>query len=276
MTDLTFLFQEMAKCLFVGYRALTVNETPVSCLIEDIETNEILSIGYNYTNISLNGTKHAEFIAVKRLRDSNLNIDFGKVRLIVSVEPCIMCASFLRQLGIGEVVYGCSNDRFGGNGTVLPIHSDPNLPQEPYCSYGGILRSEAIQLLRNFYIQENESAPQPKIKKNKDIENKKFPTNKFNLTKDQFVEHYGKERLPVYESGEYEITPIVGKGYSLNEIISLKDLKDIPFLEEELGEVNEEVVNEFFDLFFDVGEDGRVNYGKTIRKYNAKKRHHEE
>lgn len=39
--------------------------------------------------------------------------------LYVTVEPCIMCASALRQLGIKEVFYGCQNDKFGGCGSVL-------------------------------------------------------------------------------------------------------------------------------------------------------------
>ncbi|KAK6454604.1 tRNA-specific adenosine deaminase subunit [Scheffersomyces xylosifermentans] len=276
MSDLTPDFIEMAKCLFVGYKALTINETPVSCLLEDRSTSSIISIGYNYTNTSLNGTKHAEFIAVRKLKDKNPDIDFSTVKMYVSVEPCIMCASFLRQLGIGEVIYGCSNDRFGGNGTVLSVHSDSNLPQENYTSYGGILRTEAIQLLRNFYIQENESAPQPKIKKNKEIENKTFPPNRFNLSREEFIDHYGVERIGVFESGEEEITPKLGKGYSLKEFIDLKSLKDIPYLEEDLGVVTEDQVNEFLDLFFDISDDGKVNYSKAIRKFNSKKRHLEE
>ena len=43
--------------------------------------------------------------------------------LYVTVEPCIMCASALRQLGIREVFYGCDNDRFGGCGSVLGVNS---------------------------------------------------------------------------------------------------------------------------------------------------------
>ena len=44
--------------------------------------------------------------------------------LYVTVEPCIMCASALRQYNVRAVYYGCGNDRFGGNGGVLNIHSE--------------------------------------------------------------------------------------------------------------------------------------------------------
>ncbi|KAL5059019.1 hypothetical protein RYX36_030623 [Vicia faba] len=39
--------------------------------------------------------------------------------LYVTCEPCIMCASALSNLGIKEVIYGCSNDKFGGCGSIL-------------------------------------------------------------------------------------------------------------------------------------------------------------
>jgi len=49
---------------------------------------------------------------------------FRDTDLYVTVEPCIMCASALRQLRIRAVYYGCSNDRFGGTGGVFSIHSE--------------------------------------------------------------------------------------------------------------------------------------------------------
>ena len=44
--------------------------------------------------------------------------------LYVTVEPCIMCASALRQLGIREVYYGCENGKFGGCGSVLGVNEE--------------------------------------------------------------------------------------------------------------------------------------------------------
>ena len=49
---------------------------------------------------------------------------FSSTTLYVTVEPCIMCASALRQLGIKEVFYGCANDRFGGCGGVLGVNAE--------------------------------------------------------------------------------------------------------------------------------------------------------
>lgn len=43
--------------------------------------------------------------------------------LYVTIEPCIMCASALSQIGIHRAVFGASNDRFGGCGSVLSLHT---------------------------------------------------------------------------------------------------------------------------------------------------------
>ncbi|KAL2256664.1 hypothetical protein VTK26DRAFT_1330 [Humicola hyalothermophila] len=147
--------------------------------------------------------------------------------LYVTVEPCVMCASLLRQFGIKKVYFGAVNDKFGGTGGVFRIHknspfsmasapaspapqagkglarpaperrpasaepttesqaamgvskgddnsliplSDPDLPGdggnvEPgFEAEGGWGRDEAVTLLRQFYVQENNRAPVPRKK----------------------------------------------------------------------------------------------------------------
>jgi tRNA-specific adenosine deaminase 2 len=49
---------------------------------------------------------------------------FRQTDLYVTVEPCIMCASALRQFRIRAVYFGCFNERFGGTGGVLTIHKE--------------------------------------------------------------------------------------------------------------------------------------------------------
>jgi len=103
----------------------------------------------------MNGSRHAEFQGIAEILKVYPATVFRETDLYVTVEPCIMCAACLRQYGIRAVYYGCSNDRFGGNGGVLTIHSDPSI-DNPYPSHGGLFREEAIMLLRRFYVQENE------------------------------------------------------------------------------------------------------------------------
>jgi len=80
----------------------------------------------------------------------------------------MMCASALRQLGIKEVYYGCGNERFGGCGSILGVNEAIEHPvHPPYRAVGGYMRSEAIMMLRRFYITENMNAPVPKSKVNR-------------------------------------------------------------------------------------------------------------
>ena len=156
----------MQKALDVAEQALREGETPVACVL--VHHGEVVATGMNDTNRSLNGTRHAEFLAISVFLKSYTLDDFRDTDLYVTVEPCIMCASALRQYGIRAVYYGCGNERFGGNGSVLAIQSDPNI-DVGYPSYGGLYRAEAIMLLRRFYIQENDNAPNPRPKKDREL-----------------------------------------------------------------------------------------------------------
>jgi len=156
----------MMEALRMAEKALALGETPVGCVI--VYEGEVVGSGMNDTNKSLNGTRHAEFLAITEFLSSYPPGMLRLADLYVTVEPCIMCASALRQFGIRSVFFGCGNERFGGTGTVLSIHSDATLDR-PYPSYGGLYRNEAINLLRRFYIQENEKAPQPRPKHEREL-----------------------------------------------------------------------------------------------------------
>lgn len=201
-------------------------------------TSTVIGRGANATNVSYNGTRHAEFVAVNQvltaplpiptvpssqtpsslkrdggddLRDGREEVQEerkgeslrGKRRrhgaellrecdLYVTIEPCIMCASLLRQFGIRRVFYGAVNEKFGGTGGVLRIQRENGRvsarcadsacadagagagegerggkevelrrKKGDYEVFGGWLREEAIVLLRRFYVQGNERAPEP-------------------------------------------------------------------------------------------------------------------
>lgn len=104
---------------------------------------------------SKQGTRHAEFVALAEIMSTHPQSILKETDLYVTVEPCIMCASALRQYGIRTVYFGCLNDRFGGTGGVMTVNQDPGI-DPPFHVYGGLFREEAIMLLRRFYVQENE------------------------------------------------------------------------------------------------------------------------
>lgn len=152
----------MMAALKEAQHALEIGEVPVACVIVDPQGKH-LSYGANRTNLTCDATRHAEFVAVDKLLAQGYS-DFSKCTLYVTVEPCIMCAAALAAINIGAVFYGASNEKFGGNGSIMRLHeSGAPVPSyaRPYPSRGGILKNEAISILRRFYELGNPHAPKP-------------------------------------------------------------------------------------------------------------------
>ncbi|GAV84257.1 dCMP_cyt_deam_1 domain-containing protein [Cephalotus follicularis] len=169
----TFAYMELA--IQQAKLALDCLEVPVGCVI--VADGKVIASGRNRTTESRNATRHAEMEATDVLLEqwrkdglskSEVAERFSKCILYVTCEPCIMCASALSILGIKEVYYGCSNDKFGGCGSILSLHSSSTMPhfsgvqqRRFYKCIGGIMASEAVSLFRSFYEQGNPNAPKP-------------------------------------------------------------------------------------------------------------------
>lgn len=167
--------QFMEIALHEAKLALEQFEVPVGCVFVDSETSCIIGKGHNKTNQLRNGTCHAEMVAIDDIiliQKRPLGI-FQTCDLYVTCEPCIMCAAALAKLGIRHVYFGCSNDRFGGNGSILSVH----IPNQygAYCGYSvtsGVKGDEAVELFKTFYTQENHRAPIGKRKLKQDTSGK--------------------------------------------------------------------------------------------------------
>jgi len=162
----------MQHAMHMAEDALAAGEVPVGCVF--VRDSQVIAAARNRTNELRNATRHAELEAIdciladKRLTPRSSKYPLAETVLYVTVEPCIMCASALRQLGIREVFYGCGNDRFGGCGSVLGVNETlPHPEHPPYKATGGYLREEAIMIMRRFYITENTNAPNPRSKANR-------------------------------------------------------------------------------------------------------------
>lgn len=166
----------MQLAIDMAKEALDGNEVPIGCVIVDKE-NKILAKGRNRTNETRNATRHAEFEALdiiinrldpeQRVDEEFLREYFSKCKLYVTVEPCIMCVTALRRLGLPRVYFGCYNERFGGCGSIISVSTDYiDSKVDPIlnCIQLGEYRKECVELLRLFYLRENERAPVPRKK----------------------------------------------------------------------------------------------------------------
>ncbi|ODV87221.1 hypothetical protein CANARDRAFT_5774 [[Candida] arabinofermentans NRRL YB-2248] len=204
----------MKEALKVAEEALTVKEVPVACIY--VYKGKIIARGFNQTNITLNGTRHAEFEGFKTIRElypESFEEVLKETDLYVTVEPCIMCASLLRQIQIRRVFFGCANERFGGNGSVFKVNNDFPKSQDidreklkrSYTVYPGILNKDAVIMLRKFYLLENEKSPNLKDKKYRKLELQEFPILNYSsfLTKSEFTMLFGKEYEFIYDENQF-------------------------------------------------------------------------
>jgi len=116
----------------------------------------VLGQGHNRTNVTKNGTRHAELVVVDEIlaRRQPVSI-FQDCDVYVTCEPCIMCAGALGLLKIRRVVFGCKNERFGGCGSILNVHEAPHL-RHKYVAEAGLMEAEAVALFKSFYARENQ------------------------------------------------------------------------------------------------------------------------
>ncbi|KAI4467116.1 single-strand selective monofunctional uracil dna glycosylase [Holotrichia oblita] len=144
--------------------ALRNQEVPVGCIF--VYNNEIIAKGRNTVNETRNATRHAEMNCIddviaycdeKSIESKDV---FENVSIYVTVEPCIMCAAALYNLKIKQILFGCRNDRFGGQ-TVFDVSTVLNPVTDVK---GGYRADEAMALLKEFYKGTNPSAPPSKVK----------------------------------------------------------------------------------------------------------------
>lgn len=159
------LMEFMEDALLNAKEAFQRQEVPVGCVF--VHNNKIIARGSNEVNQTKNATRHAEMICIDLVlefcKKNQLNSEevFRATTVVVTVEPCIMCAAALHNLDVKEIVFGCKNDRFGGT-TVLNVFE---LLQSSVNIIGGVRETEAMDLLKEFYKGENPSAPLPKMKR---------------------------------------------------------------------------------------------------------------
>jgi len=135
-------------------RALAVataagDDVPVGAVILDPGGAEVAT-GHNEREAGLDPTGHAEIVALRRAALAAGSTHLDGYTLVVTLEPCTMCAGAITLARIGTVVFGAWEPKTGAVGSLWDVLRDRRLNHRP-AVYAGVLEAECGELLRSFF-----------------------------------------------------------------------------------------------------------------------------
>ncbi|WP_283818253.1 tRNA adenosine(34) deaminase TadA [Microbacterium sp. CIAB417] len=141
--------QGMQRALALAAEAGDAGDVPVGAVVLDA-AGRIVAEGRNTREETHDPTGHAEIVALRRAAASLGSWNLEGHTLVVTLEPCVMCAGAVLQARIGRVVFGAWDDKAGAAGSMYDVLRDRRLPYRAEV-VGGVDEDDATSLLRAFF-----------------------------------------------------------------------------------------------------------------------------
>ncbi|MFV0458710.1 MAG: tRNA adenosine(34) deaminase TadA [Actinomycetales bacterium] len=139
----------MSLALAEAHGALLTEDVPVGAIVVDPD-GEVLSRGRNAREAWTDPTAHAEILALRAAAQALGSWRLDGCSLVVTLEPCAMCAGASVLARVQRVVFGATDPKTGAAGSLWNIPGDPRLNHRPEL-IGGIRAQECGDLLRTFF-----------------------------------------------------------------------------------------------------------------------------
>ena len=120
-------------------------DLPIAAILVD-RFGSVIASSRNAIIQSGEATAHAELLVIGSLDLSTFKCDAETMTLVVTLEPCPMCAWAIRSVGIGRVIFGAYNPQYGAAGSVYDLLRDRRHGRRVEV-FGGVLEEECQQLL---------------------------------------------------------------------------------------------------------------------------------
>ena len=130
--------------------AAAAGDVPVGCVIVD-DAGNVLATGRNRREVDQDPTAHAEIVAIREAAKVRGHWRLDHTSLVVTLEPCPMCAGAIVNARIGRVVYGCGDPKGGAVRTLFSIADDARLNHRAQV-LPGVLADVCAQRLRDFFV----------------------------------------------------------------------------------------------------------------------------
>jgi tRNA(Arg) A34 adenosine deaminase TadA len=140
----------MRIALEAAQAAAAAGETPVGAVVVDPETGEVVAVGANQPIGTHDPTAHAEIVALREAARKRGNYRLTGLTLVVTLEPCAMCAGAISHARIGRVVFAAEDPKGGA------VVNGPRFFEQPTCHWrpeveGGLLAGESSAMLKGFF-----------------------------------------------------------------------------------------------------------------------------
>ena len=139
----------MRTALREAERALVTGDVPVGAVVLGPDGVE-LAAARNEREAVADPTAHAEVLALRAAAHSFGAWRLSGCTLVVTLEPCTMCAGALVLARVDRVVYGAPDPKAGAVGSLWDLVRDRRLNHRPEV-VGGVLEQESAELLRTFF-----------------------------------------------------------------------------------------------------------------------------
>lgn len=134
-------------------------EVPVGAVLADAE-GEVLATARNARETRQDPTAHAEIEALRAGCERRGSWRLDGCTLVVTLEPCAMCAGALVQARIATLVYGADDPRAGAVGSLWDVARDPRLSHRLEV-LGGVLAAASTEQLQSFFVERRHSGKLP-------------------------------------------------------------------------------------------------------------------
>ena len=139
----------MQQAISLVQEVKSSGDVPVGALIVN-EAGEILSSGKNEREKDNDPTAHAEIVAIRKASEKIGSWRLDELTLIVTLEPCLMCAGAILQSRIKRLVFGAFDQKAGAVGSSLEVIRDVRALSKVEV-VSGVLEKECAKLLTDFF-----------------------------------------------------------------------------------------------------------------------------
>ena len=139
----------MRLAIDVAKSATRTGDVPVGAIVVNSD-GVLIGRGFNEREANNDPTAHAEIVAIRNAASRLQNSRLDGCTLIVTLEPCAMCAGAIAQSRISKVIFGAWDEKAGAVGSIWDVLRDPRSIFKVEVS-AGVLEDECAELLTEFF-----------------------------------------------------------------------------------------------------------------------------